>query len=192
MAYNQNIPQPTTNLSVSQGDLLANFQQLDTSFAKDHTAFSVSTNFGQHKQMTFPTTTTAAAQSLLASIIYPKTGIGTQLNAAVPFIRNKNADYPLMPDIVVVSGSFGFQLGELKISMGATGIAGGAGSTTQTLPYTYSSVYTALANINKASPFGAFGARSIYTSVSGATLTLIIEAANAAGVLPVYYLVIGA
>jgi hypothetical protein len=54
MSYDQNIPQPTDNLSQSQGDLLANFQQLDTSFAVEHTAFSVNSNVGLHKQITFP------------------------------------------------------------------------------------------------------------------------------------------
>jgi len=50
--YTDNIPQPTDIISVSQGQILDNFSQLDTSFGIDHTAFSVGTNIGYHKKVT--------------------------------------------------------------------------------------------------------------------------------------------
>lgn len=49
--YNNNIPQPSDLLTKSQGDILNNFKQLDTSFGKDHYTFSDATaNNGKHKQ----------------------------------------------------------------------------------------------------------------------------------------------
>jgi hypothetical protein len=50
--YTQNIPQGGDNLSVSQGQILANFQTLDTAFGVDHTKFSVVPDQGFHKQAT--------------------------------------------------------------------------------------------------------------------------------------------
>jgi len=55
MAFNPNIPTAPQKLSVSQPLLLANNQQLDTSFAIDHYAFSDATaNNGFHNQVTTP------------------------------------------------------------------------------------------------------------------------------------------
>lgn len=55
MAYDPNIPQPNDDLDDSQGDLLANFQQLDTSFGIDHYAYSNGTvNNGKHNTVTTP------------------------------------------------------------------------------------------------------------------------------------------
>jgi hypothetical protein len=53
--YKPNIPQPNDNLSVSQNDILGNFQQLDTSFGIDHYKYSdATTNNGFHNQATMP------------------------------------------------------------------------------------------------------------------------------------------
>ena len=55
MVFKNNIPLPTDNLSVSQGDFLANNLQLDTSFGIDHYTFSdLTSNNGFHKKSTYP------------------------------------------------------------------------------------------------------------------------------------------
>jgi hypothetical protein len=55
MVFKNNIPLPTDNLSVSQGDLLGNNAQLDTSFGIDHYTFSdLTSNNGFHKKSTYP------------------------------------------------------------------------------------------------------------------------------------------
>jgi len=63
MTYNKNIPQATDDLSVSQGEVQANFLQLNTSFEIDHYTFDdVSGDTGKHRtittvdQVTDPTT----------------------------------------------------------------------------------------------------------------------------------------
>jgi hypothetical protein len=53
MAYNPNIPNATDYLDESQPQLKQNFQQLDTSFAIDHYAFSdIAGDTGKHKVIT--------------------------------------------------------------------------------------------------------------------------------------------
>lgn len=62
-SYLPNIPQQSDNLDFSQGQLLTNFQSLDTYYGIDHIKYSVATNSGFHNQVTsvpqsvVPTTT---------------------------------------------------------------------------------------------------------------------------------------
>lgn len=87
MTYNPNIPQSTDNISVSQGNLLTNFQQINALYGTnsagagvpgaDHVAFNdaTSANRGLHKKVTF-TNVTADPSNLIGypnSILYTKT-----------------------------------------------------------------------------------------------------------------------
>ncbi len=55
MSYNPSIPQAADDLSVSQGQLLQNFGQLDTLFGIDHYKYSnMTSNQGFHNQVTTP------------------------------------------------------------------------------------------------------------------------------------------
>jgi len=50
MTYNRNIPQPADLISVSQGDLLENFSELNTQFGVNHVAFDdPGADKGKHK-----------------------------------------------------------------------------------------------------------------------------------------------
>lgn len=51
MSYNPNIPQPTDNISTSQGQILTNFSTANTYFGTDHNAFNAASNQGIHKQV---------------------------------------------------------------------------------------------------------------------------------------------
>lgn len=53
MTYDPSIPQPTDDLSDSQGDLLINFGQLNTVYSVDHVALNASSNRGLHKKVSF-------------------------------------------------------------------------------------------------------------------------------------------
>ena len=53
MAYNKNIPLSNDILSVSQGDLLANFTALNNFFEIDHVAFDAVSDNGKHIKTTF-------------------------------------------------------------------------------------------------------------------------------------------
>lgn len=53
MAYNQNIPKPGDLISVSQGQILANFQAIQTLIDVNHVDFADAGNMGKHKFVTF-------------------------------------------------------------------------------------------------------------------------------------------
>lgn len=53
MAYNQNIPQPNDRLKDSQGQLLANFQEINTFLDVNHVIFG-SAGAGKHKFLSMP------------------------------------------------------------------------------------------------------------------------------------------
>lgn len=78
MTYNPSIPQSSDLISQSQPQLLTNFSQLNTAFAVDHTAFSVISNQGMHKQVTLqaPLGSNPNQASPIASI-YSKASSGT-------------------------------------------------------------------------------------------------------------------
>lgn len=74
--YNPIIPQPTDNLSTSQGQILGNFTQLNTQFAVNHTAFNTGSGNGdgKHKFVTLPGTSSDPFTPLTAEgIVYTKT-----------------------------------------------------------------------------------------------------------------------
>jgi hypothetical protein len=60
MAYNANIPQSADQISVSQADILGNFQAIDTFVAVDHIGFGI-VDAGKHKTATFPQAAAPAA-----------------------------------------------------------------------------------------------------------------------------------
>lgn len=55
MTFDPNIPQANDDISVSQGDLLTNFTDLNTVYGSsgDHVALNATTNRGKHKKVTF-------------------------------------------------------------------------------------------------------------------------------------------
>lgn len=71
MAFNPNIPTAPQKLSVSQPLLLANNQQLDTSFGVDHYKFSDATaNNGFHNSVTTPEYSTSTDPVTVANPVF--------------------------------------------------------------------------------------------------------------------------
>lgn len=79
--YNSNIPQPTDLISNSQSQILGNFDQLNTQFAIDHTAFNTGSGNGDgyHKKTTLKQQGSDPAAIALANIVYTKAA-GTGVN----------------------------------------------------------------------------------------------------------------
>jgi hypothetical protein len=73
MAYNQNIPQATDALKVSQSDILANFQQLFTFFGVNHQNFG-QIDPGKHKFLQMPVQIAAPATAATETALYSATG----------------------------------------------------------------------------------------------------------------------
>ena len=98
MAFKANIPQPTDKKSVSQGDMLANFTALNTTFGVDHVTFDEASDNGKHNQVTF-----VDQDAVLGATV------GNQLllynNAAAMFLNDAaNNNYPLFDGTKAVTG----------------------------------------------------------------------------------------
>lgn len=71
MVYNPNIPQPNDFQDVSQGDILGNFMQLDTTLGIDHYPPSnLTSDNGKHKQVTAVPQTSHPSTALGETKIY--------------------------------------------------------------------------------------------------------------------------
>jgi len=79
MTYNPSIPQPTDLISVSQGQILTNFTQLNTQFGIDHTAFNPGSGNGDgfHKKVTYNVPQSVdPTPAGVASVLYTKSVSG--------------------------------------------------------------------------------------------------------------------
>lgn len=85
MTYNPLIPQPTDDMSDSQGDLLTNFGQLNTVYSEDHVAFDASADKGKHKKVSF------VSQGNDPDVDSPETGV----NELVMFALEDGTDTEL-------------------------------------------------------------------------------------------------
>lgn len=80
MAYQQNIPQSTDTLNVSQGDIQANFQAIYDLIGVNHANFDTSMSLlGKHNFVSFPNQAAMPAfltgEEGLYNFIYPKTAV---------------------------------------------------------------------------------------------------------------------
>ena len=119
MTYNANIPQPTQLISVSQGQLLDNFGQLNTQFGVDHVAFNTGSGNGDghHKQATFDASVTPSTPTGTQSVLYPQTVGGliqlffqnatttTQLTGAASVVSNPG--YVFLPGGLIMKWGSG-------------------------------------------------------------------------------------
>src|ERR1700722_3679080 len=78
--YNPAIPTSSQLLSVSQGQMLVNFTQLNTQFGVDHNAFEsgASNGDGHHKQITFNAPPSTPTPTGTQSVIYPSAPVSNQ------------------------------------------------------------------------------------------------------------------
>jgi len=82
MTFNQNIPQPNDDMSDSQGDLLTNFQQLNTQFGVNHVSFDAAADSGKHNFCSFVEQASDPESSADEYLIYSKDDSGdTELYA---------------------------------------------------------------------------------------------------------------
>lgn len=100
MAYNQNIPQPTDALKVSQADVLANFQELFTFFGVNHQNFG-QLDAGKHKFLQMPVQVAAPGTSPTETALYSAIGATSGVpelvfrrasnGTVIPFTEGTNA-----------------------------------------------------------------------------------------------------
>ena len=90
MAYKATIPVSTDQLDVSQGDLLANFTELNTVMGVNHYTFNTG-NDGKHKTAIFPQAAAPAAAGAAEVGLYSKSCTIGANPAAPEFYINKTA-----------------------------------------------------------------------------------------------------
>jgi hypothetical protein len=189
MTYNANIPQTNTNLSVSQGQFLTNFSQLNTIFAKDHYTWddNTSANRGWQKQVTFPAAIAAAAMGDMGII---HTVLGTansqKFNTKpIPFFSNSIGDFPMMGDPLKGAGNdYSFKIGAIIFNCGFNSLVPGAPST-RTVTFN-----TAMSNTIFASAC-VFGAGNATLAISSPGNTQMTVATSTFTNSSFYYIAIG-
>jgi len=130
MTYQPNIPQATDIISVSQGDLLVNFQQLNTVYGTDHYAYDSGVNVGLHQHVTLPdTTATPPTPAASQGAIYGKTTAAV----TVPYYRRDG-----------LAGAPEFSMLPIR----AFGIFSGAGATLNALNCTATRTGAGLFDVN--------------------------------------------
>lgn len=70
MTYNPNIPQAGDRPSSSQGDILMNFQELNSQFSINHTPLISSSNNGKHTRVDMPPQSPAPTPAGLDGVLY--------------------------------------------------------------------------------------------------------------------------
>ena len=96
MAYTL-IPQPTDQLSVSQGDLLNNFTAADTIFAQNHGGFVA--NDGKHKFLQMPEQGAAPATAVNEAGLYSAVGATSAVTELVFRRENNGVSIPFTETI---------------------------------------------------------------------------------------------
>ncbi|NJL54201.1 hypothetical protein HC928_02795 [bacterium] len=86
MTYQAQIPQPGSLISVSQNDLLENFQAVGNAFPVNHVDFNVA-DVGKHKFVQFPNQAAAPVTGVSEVALYSKDVSG---NSRV-FLRQQNS-----------------------------------------------------------------------------------------------------
>ena len=120
MAYKANIPQPTDQISISQDDILKNFQAINTFVGVDHYGFGTGSDEGRHlfNQGTAPTVASATQVGIYAKDLggKPELYINKAADAGavtqIPFTKSlkTNPGWTYLPSGIILqwtSGSMG-------------------------------------------------------------------------------------
>ena len=103
MSFNPAIPAPTDRPTISQGQILTNFSQLNTIFANNHVSFIAAADRGKHNFCQFPEQAAAPVTAANEGAIYTKVGASATTEAF--FRRESNGAELQMTGLpVVVAG----------------------------------------------------------------------------------------
>jgi hypothetical protein len=197
MTYNANIPQPTDNLSVSQGQFLTNFGQLDEIFDNDHYTFDDATSGGAyrgfHRQITLAQTNApASVPTDPSSIIFTK---NNSAGHPYPFFLNSQAAnvaaaLPFLPDLLGNTVQAGFKIGQVIVNTGQgtlTGANPATGVVTFKIPFPTQMLFVGF-TLNGGATVTTY---LVSTQTSGSTIVGVTAGFRANGNQDFYYLAIG-
>lgn len=183
--YNPAIPQAGDLISVSQGEILDNFSQLNLQFGVDHVAFNTGSanGDGHHKQVTFDNAPTAPTLTGTMSAIFPKlVGAAQQL-----FFANATTTYPLTGIAITTTTPLATGSGILTpwgviLNWGQISFAGSSQSIKWQVPFTTADI-NVFVTLNDSSP----SAVSVSGSSTTGTNIFKVQTANRA----VFFFAIG-
>jgi hypothetical protein len=133
--YQPNIPQPGQLISISQNDILQNFQQLNAAWLVNHVDFNTAP-LGKHNLVEFPNQSSAPAGAASEMTLFSQLASGV---SQLFYIRNAGTPFQLTgkDPIVAASGST-FLPGGIILQWGtwtlASGVPNAAVSFAQTFP----------------------------------------------------------
>lgn len=130
MAFQAGIPQPGDLLSNSQGDILANFTQLNNQFSINHVALTAGTDNGKHTFVTLMENGGAPATAVGEGSIYVDVSGGTREQL---YYRRENNGVSapittLIGGYAKITRATGAYTGN-NFNMGAAAVVGGGGTT---------------------------------------------------------------
>lgn len=192
MSYNSSIPQSNDDPSQSQGQILSNFQALNTSNSVNHVAFN-DADQGKHKFLQMPEQSsdpaTAADEGGLYCKEYDVDGLGTMVSTL--FFRNESSGAVTTfggPSSLAIPG-YAYIPGGLLVQWNRVSVASG---NNVSFPIAFGS---AAYYVNFA-PTGTSGKNRIYSRLSGnptaTTFSPVILNKDGSGITEtIYYLAIG-
>lgn len=166
MTYNPNVPQATDLISVSQGDLLTNFQQIGTVFDVDHVALdnATSANRGKHDKSTYVEQASDPTTSANEVAVYSKdNGSGA---SDLYLRRESNGNVIRMSSGTPTASQNGYSFlpGGILIQWGRSTIAGSASTQAITFPTAFSGTAYVVDVTPYASPITGSSPREIGAS----------------------------
>ena len=184
MAYNADIPQASDDPSQSQGQLLANFQELNTSNSVNHVAFNDSDQ-GKHKFLQMPEQGAPPTTSANEGGIYTK----EQSSATELFWRNESngGEQQLTNSVPNTSGTgrdWNFADG-LQIRTGTVSHPGTATNVVFSAPFVNNVYSVVITPVGGAGTISGWNAQAL--TVNGFTLASV----GSGGGQAFYYLAIG-
>lgn len=188
MTYNPSIPQSTDLISVSQGQILTNFGQLNTVFAVDHYAFNDSTagNRGLHKTVSFPAVASDPSLSGAASQVYTKAVAGlTQL-----FFANAS-QITQITGVNSISSNGSITIpGGIVLKWGNFGFSGGSGTASVSFGLAFPNNFFSCSLLpSTVTPSSGVG--SVSFSGTASTSGFTAYRSNTTGVVTYFYIAVG-
>ncbi len=198
MSYNQNIPLVTDYMVISQPQIKANFQAINSVFARNHVRLNSETtgnSQGMHNVLTLrvqigdPTTTVdqiALYTKLVAGnamLFYRPSNNQTPIQLTYPSIsvglQSTQPDVYLPQQYSYVAGPFVVYIGVISVNDGDV----------ITLSPTTTLLYVGLVTV--ASYAGAIGSSAAATSITGSQFTARVPSSIVSGPKLLYYLAVG-
>lgn len=192
MTYNRNIPQATDNISVSQGQILSNFQAIDSGttgegigFARDHITMTDASNGGMHNIVDYYVNQSSDPTLSGVSALYTK----SVSSLSQLFFRNSSAILQLTGAATVANPGSVFLPGGLIMKFGNFGMAFGVVSQEVTYPTPFTTAYYSVVLTSSSS--NSLNTAGISTSLTDETGFTAIRASAPASSLTYFYIALG-